>query len=110
MKSILSSLVLASVLSLGFSAPAAANSGTLLTHEEFQTRAHQAEALSERVKRIQTYQKKLQKLRFGQVCWQRRGPVVTVPELDPNAAAGALTLLAGAALVLADRRRRLSVV
>jgi predicted lipoprotein len=108
MNKILSSLALVSVLVLGISATASANTGSpLLTHEEFQARARRAEALAERVKRIHTYEKKLNKLRFGQETWHRRGPSADVPELDPNAAGGALTLLVGGAFVLADRRKRL---
>jgi hypothetical protein len=105
MKSLLSSLVLVSALLLSTAAPAAAN--PLLNHEEFQARAQRAEALAERVKRVHTYEKKLNKLRFGQTCWRRRGPTLDVPELDPGAASGALALLLGGTLVLVDRRKRL---
>ena len=107
MKTVFASLALVGVLVLGTVAPAAAKSGDpLLTHEEFQARARRAEALAERVKRVHTYEKKLNKLRFGQMCWRRRGPSVEVPELDPRAAGSAVVLLLGGALVLVDRRKR----
>lgn len=106
MKNLLSSLVLVSALLLATAAPAAADSGNpLLSHEEFQVRAQRAEALAERVKRLQTYQIKLNKLGHNSI--HVRGPSIGVPELDPSAASGALALLLGGSLVLVDRRKRL---
>ena len=52
------------------------------------------------------------KIRKGS--WKHEKPVVTpprqsVPELDPNAAGGAIALLLGGSLVLLERRRRATV-
>jgi hypothetical protein len=105
MKRTVSTLVLAGVLVLGGSVSAFAKD-KLLTQQEFAARAHRAECLAERVRRIHTYQQKLNKLRFGHGKWHPRGPQVNVPELSANVAGSALALLLGGALAMADRRRR----
>lgn len=109
MKRILSGLVLLSVLGLGTVSAVQASDEPLATQAEFEARARKAEALSERVKRVNTYKDKIANTRFGQLGWERRGPSVNVPELDPGAAGSALALLIGGALVIADRRRRAAV-
>ena len=109
MNRILSGLVLLSVLGLGTVSTVQASDEPLTTQAEFEARARKAEALSERVKRVNTYKEKIAQTKFGQVGWERRGPSVNVPELDPGAAGSALALLIGGALVIADRKRRASV-
>jgi hypothetical protein len=106
MKRTVSTLVLAGLLTLVGSASSAFASGNLLTQSEFESRSHRAECLAERVRRIHTYQKKLNKLKYGHNKWKPRGPSVQVPELSANVAGSALSLLLGGALVLSDRRRR----
>lgn len=106
MNRILSGLVLISALGFGVASTAQATDVPLATQAQFEARARRAEALAERVKRINGYKEKVAKMRVGQMQWERRGPSLNVPELDPNAAGGALALLIGGALVLADRRKR----
>lgn len=107
MNRILSALVFVSVLGLGATSSVVhAREGNTLTQTEFEARAQKAELLSERVRRINTYKQKIAHSRFAHAGFERRGPSVNVPELDPSAAAGGLALLIGGALVLADRRRR----
>jgi hypothetical protein len=108
MNRVLSGLVLVSVLGLGLVSTVQASDEPLKTQAEFEARARKAEALSERVKRVNTYKDKIAQTRFGQLGWERRGPSVNVPELDPSAAGSALALLIGGALVLVDRKRRLT--
>jgi hypothetical protein len=86
-----------------------ANDGSLLTQEEFAKRAHKAEAMAERVKRVHTYENKINKLHNNGAQWERRGPAVSIPELDANAAGAALALLLGGAYVLIERRKRVAV-
>lgn len=107
MKRIVSILVLASAVLLGGAASAFATDKQLLTQEEFEARARRAESLAERVRRIHTYQNKLNKLRGGK--WKPRGPLGNVPELDASVAGSAFALLVGGALVVSDRRRRATV-
>jgi len=107
MKRVLSGLVLIGVLGMGVSSVHASDE-PLATQAEFEARARKAEALSERMQRVNDYKEKA-KLRYGQT-WERRGPSVNVPELDPSAAGSALALLIGGALVLADRRKRQTAV
>jgi hypothetical protein len=108
MKKLLSGLVLLNVLALGGVTQVHADAGHLLTQEEFMTRAHRAEALAERVKRVQTYSGKINKLNMDNG-WQRRGPAISIPELDANAAGAALALLLGGAYMLIERKKRLAV-
>jgi hypothetical protein len=105
MNRILSALVFVSVLGLG-TATVHASGGNTLTQAEFEARAQKAELLSERVRRVNSYKQKIAQSRFANAGFERRGPSVNVPELDPSAAAGGVALLLGGALVLADRRRR----
>jgi len=107
MNRILTGLVLAAFLGLGSVASVQASGGSLDTQAEFEARAKKAEALSERVRRVNSYKEKVAKMRIGQPTLERRGPSLNVPELDPSAAGGALALLIGGALVLADRRKRI---
>lgn len=107
MKKLLSGLVFANVLLVG-AAQAHANDG-FMTQSEFANRAHNAEALAERVKRVNTYQTKIDKMHFNNGEWERRSPTVQIPELDANAAGAALVLLVGGALVLVDRKKRVAV-
>ena len=109
MNRILSGLVLVSVLGLGAVSTVRASDEPLATQAEFEARARKAEALSERVNRVNTYKDKIAKTHIGQQYWERRGPSVNIPELDPSAAGSALALLIGGALVLVDRKRRASV-
>jgi hypothetical protein len=105
MKKLLSGLVLLNALVFG--APLAhADDGNLLTKSEFSARAHKAEQLAERVKRVHAYQAQVKKLQFNSGEWERRGPAVQIPELDASAAGAALALLIGGGLVLADRKKR----
>lgn len=106
MKKLLSGLVLLNALV--FSAPLAqADDGSnLLTKSEFADRARKAEALAERVKRVNNYQAQVKKLQFNNGEWERRGPAVQIPELDANAAGAALALLIGGGLILVDRKKR----
>lgn len=107
MKKLLSGLVLLNALIFG--APLAhADNGpdNLLTKTEFADRARKAEALAERVKRVNAYQTQVKKLQFNSGEWERRGPAVQIPELDANAAGAALALLIGGGLVLVDRKKR----
>ncbi|HTU58072.1 MAG TPA: hypothetical protein VMF89_06555 [Polyangiales bacterium] len=110
MKKLLSGLVLLNALVFG--APLAhADAGdhgpdNLLTKTEFAERARKAEALAERVKRVNAYQTQVKKLQFNSGEWERRGPAVQIPELDANAAGAALALLIGGGLVLVDRKKR----
>ena len=106
MTRILSGLLLVSVLGFGTVTTVHASGEPLATQAEFEARARKAEALSERVRRVNTYKDKIAKTRIGQMQWERRGPSVNVPELDPSAAGSALALLIGGALVLVDRRKR----
>lgn len=108
MKKLLSGLVLLHVLALGGVTQVHADAGQMLTQDEFMTRAHRAEALAERVKRVQTYSGKINKLQMDNG-WQRRGPTVSIPELDANAAGAALALLLGGAYMLIERKKRLAV-
>jgi hypothetical protein len=95
---------------LGSAVPAfAEDEATLpLSRSEFEVRAHRAEELAARVKRIATYSKKLHDLSLRRGTFVPRGPVVNVPELGRDAMGGALVLLIGGALVLRDGRRRVS--
>lgn len=106
MNRILGALVFVSVLGLGATSTVHASGGDTLTQAEFEVRAQKAEQLSERVRRVNTYKQKIAQSRFAHAGFERRGPSVNVPELEPGAAAGGLALLIGGALVLADRRRR----
>jgi hypothetical protein len=106
MKKLLSGLIFLNVLAIG-PVQAHANDGDpLLTQPEFADRAHRAELLAERVKRVNLYQTKIDKLHFNGDQWQRRGPAVGVPELDASAAGAALALLIGGTYVLLERRKR----
>lgn len=109
MNRFLSGVVLVSVLGLGAVSTVRASDEPLATQAEFEARARKAEALSERVNRVNTYKDKIAKTNIGQQYWERRGPSVNIPELDPSAAGSALALLIGGALVLVDRKRRASV-
>ena len=109
MKNLLSGLVLANVLLVGAAQAHADDGASLMTQTEFANRAHKAEALAERVKRVNSYQTKVDKLHFNNGEWQRRSPTVQIPELDGRAAGAALALLVGGALVLVDRKKRLAV-
>ena len=109
MRNILSGFVLVSVLGLGTVSTVRASDEPLSTQAEFEARARKAEALSERVIRVNSYKEKIKQTRFGHMEWERRGPSVNIPELDPSAAGSALALLIGGALVLVDRKRRASV-
>jgi hypothetical protein len=106
MNRVLSGLVLASLLGLGTVNTVHASGDPLTTQAEFEARARKAEMLSERVRRVNTYKDKIAQSRLGQQQWEKRGPSVNVPELDPSAAGSALALLIGGALVLIDRRKR----
>ena len=106
MNRVLSGLVLVTVLGLGLVSSVQASGEPLATQAEFEARARKAEALSERVKRVNDYKEKAAKMQMKQGGWERRGPSVNVPELDPGAAGSALALLIGGGLVLADRRKR----
>jgi hypothetical protein len=108
MKSVLSGLVLLMVLAVGVAQVHAKDGDPLITQAEFANRAMKAEALAERVRRVHTYGDKLNKLQL-KGNWERRGPTAYIPELDPNAAGAAITLLIGGALVLIERRKRLAV-
>jgi hypothetical protein len=108
MKKVLWGLVVLNVLMFG-GARAYANDGPLLSAQEFDLRARRAEALTTRVKRVGEYEQKITKMHINQGGWERRGPAVSIPELDANAASAALALLLGGALVLADRKKRLAV-
>lgn len=108
MKKLLSVLVLLNVLVVGV-AQVHAKDGDLMTQSEFAERARKAEALAERVKRVHTYENKINKLHFNNGQWERRGPTVAIPELDANAAGAALALLLGGAYVLIARRKRVAV-
>ena len=111
MKNLLSGLVLANLLLIGAAASSArADDGaSLMTQSEFANRARKAEALAERVKRVNTYQTKIDKMKFNNGEWQRHSPTVQIPELDARAAGAALALLLGGAFVLVDRKKRLAV-
>ncbi|HKU40952.1 MAG TPA: hypothetical protein VJR89_22475 [Polyangiales bacterium] len=106
MTRVLSGLVLVTALGLGTVSSVQASGEPLATQAEFEARARKAEALSERVRRVNSYKEKVAKMHITQGGWERRGPSVNVPELDPGAAGSALALLIGGALVLADRRKR----
>jgi hypothetical protein len=106
MNRVLSGLVLASLLGLGTVSTVHASGEPLATQAEFEARARKAEMLSERVRRVNTYKEKIAQTRLGQQSWEKRGPSVNVPELDPSAAGSALALLIGGALVMIDRRKR----
>ena len=109
MKTFLSGLVLLNVLAFGGVAQVhAKDGGPLMTQSEFAARAKKAEALAERVRRVHTYDDKINKL-ANKSGWERKGPSVNIPELDPNAAGAALALLIGGAFVLVDRRKRVAV-
>jgi hypothetical protein len=77
-----------------------------IPEHEFALRAHHAEMLGERIRRTHQYQEKILKLHYNQ--FERRGPMVQVPELDTKASGAALVLLIGGALVLVDRRKRVA--
>lgn len=77
-----------------------------LTIHEFSYRAHRAEALQERVRRVHLYQAKLDAKHLGAL--EQRGPSLNVPELDPKSGGSALALLLGGAFMLVDRRKRLA--
>jgi hypothetical protein len=109
MKKLLSGLVLLNVLVVGVAQVHAKDGDPLLTQEEFAKRAHKAEAIAERVKRVHTYENKINKLHLNNGQWERRGPAVAIPELDANAAGAALALLLGGAYVLIERRKRVAV-
>jgi hypothetical protein len=108
MKKVLWGLVLMNVCLLG-GARAYAHDGELLTAKEFELRARKAEAMQVRVQRVGEYEKKITKMHIDQGVWERRGPAVSIPELDASAASAALALLIGGAAVLADRKKRLAV-
>ena len=109
MKSVLSGLVLLLVLAVGVAQVHAKDGDPLITQAEFAARAKKAEALAERVRRVQTYGDKYNKLSITKGNWERRGPTAFIPELDPNAAGAAAALLIGGAFVLVERRKRLAV-
>ena len=109
MKTFLAGLVLLNVLAIGGVAQVHAKDGDLMTQGEFAARAQKAEALAERVRRVHTYDDKMNKLANSKGGWERKGPGVNIPELDPNAAGAALALLVGGAFVLVDRRKRVAV-
>ena len=104
MKKLLSGLVLANVLLVG--AAQAHADGSFVPQSEFANRARNAETLAERVKRVNTYRTKVDKMHFNNGEWERRSPTVQIPELDANAAGAALALLVGGALVLVDRKKK----
>jgi hypothetical protein len=108
MKKLLSGLVLLNALVIGapLSRAHADDGSNLLTKSEFADRARKAEALAERVKRVNAYQAQVKKLQFNSGEWERRGPAVQIPELDANAAGAALALLIGGGLVLVERKKR----
>jgi len=106
MKKLLSGLVLLNALVVGAPLAHADEGSNLMTKSEFAARAHKAEALAERMKRVNTYQAKMKKLQFNEGQWERRGPAVQIPELDANAAGAAFALLIGGGLVLVDRKKR----
>jgi hypothetical protein len=106
MKKLLSGLVLLNALMFGAPLAHADNGSNLLSKSEFAERARKAEALAERVKRVNAYQAQVKKLQFNSGEWERRGPAVQIPELDANAAGAALALLIGGGLVLVDRKKR----
>ena len=77
-----------------------------LTQAEFEARARKAEALSERVKRVNNYKDKIsQDCRSDKAAGSAAG-LPWIPELDPGAAGSALALLIGGGFVLADRRKQ----
>jgi hypothetical protein len=106
MKKLLSGFVLLNALFVGAPLAQADDGSNLMTKAEFSARAQKAEALAERMKRVNTYQTKMKKLQFGNGGWERRGPAVQVPELDANAAGAAFALLIGGTLVLVDHKNR----
>jgi hypothetical protein len=108
MKKLLSGLVLLNVLGFGVAQAHAADGDSLLSQAEFAARAHKAEALNERAKRINTYENKIAKMHSNANQWERRGPMVQIPELDANAAGAALVLLIGGAFVLVERRKQVT--
>jgi len=106
----LSSLLGSAVIGLGLCVgQALAQDDNFVSEAEFQARAHNAEAMIERAKRITAYEKKIRKLQADVGQWQQRGPTVQVPELDAQAAGAALALLVGGAFVLSERRKQLTV-
>jgi hypothetical protein len=108
MKTFLSGLVLLNVLAIGGVAQVHAKDGDpLMNQADFAARAQRAEALAERVRRVHTYDDKINKL-ANHGNWERRGPSVDIPELDPKAAGAAIALLVGGAFVLVDRRKRVT--
>ena len=106
MKKLLTGFVLLNALVIGAPLAHADNGSNLLTKAEFAARAQKAEALAERMKRVNTYQTQMKKLQFNSGGWERRGPAMQIPELDANAAGAALALLIGGGLVLVDRKKR----
>jgi hypothetical protein len=106
MKKLLSGLVLLNALVIGAPLAHAEEGENLLTKSQFADRAHKAEELAERVKRVNAYQAQVKKLEFNNGEWERRGPAVQIPELDANAAGAALALLIGGGLVLVERKKR----
>lgn len=108
MKNLLSGLVLLSALFFGVADVHAKDGDQLMSQKEFAARAQKAEALAERVRRVRTYSDKVKKIP-GQGAWERRGPTVYIPELDPKAAGAAVALLLGGVFALVERRKRVSV-
>jgi len=102
----LSSVLAGAVIGFGLCvSQAQADSGKFVSQSEFQKRAHNAEAVDERAKRISAYEKKTDKLQGNAGKLQQRNPTVKIPELDPQAAGAALALLLGGAFVLSERRK-----
>ena len=109
MKNFLSGLVLLNVLFFGVATVHAKEGDSLVTQKEFAARAQKAEALAERVRRVRTYNDKVNKMHIAQGTWERRGPTVYIPELDPKAAGAAVALLIGGAFALIERRKRVAI-
>jgi hypothetical protein len=109
MKSLLSGLLFLNVLFVGVAQVHAKGGEGYMTQAEFASRAKKAEALAERVRRVHTYGGKLNKLHLTKGNWERRGPTVYIPELDPKAAGAAVALLIGGAFALVGRRKRVAV-
>jgi len=109
MMKLLSGLVLLNVLVVGVAQVQAKDGDPLLTQSEFSVRAHRAEALAERVRRVGKYETKINKMQMNSTQWVRRGPALAIPELDANAAGAAAALLLGGAFILVDRKKRLAV-
>jgi hypothetical protein len=85
----LSGLVLVSVLGLGMVSTVQASDQPLITQQEFQMRARKAEALSERVRRVNQYREKIAASRIAHPGFERRGPsVVAVASRSESPARG----------------------